>query len=77
MKANNIALQGSVNTEKSLDPATLSLDPGESLVNHAANSEMAGHCTCFAGRRGIFEDQEPANGEVSGRTFKRESQPCL
>ena len=53
LKANNIALQGSVNTEKSLDPATLSPDPGESLVNHAANSGIAGHCTCFAGSPGI------------------------
>ena len=78
LKANNIALQGSVNTEKSLDPATLSPDPGESLVKLLTQQIRELQDTVHVLQEAVeFEDQEPANGEVSGRTSKRESQPCL
>ena len=55
LKANNIALKGSLDdTEKKLDDVKLSLDRGESReATLAAHSGVAGYGKCFTGIRGI------------------------
>ena len=68
---NSIALQGSLNdTEKSLDQVTLSLDRSESLVKRLTQQIRDLQDTENVLQKAAeFQHPEPANSEVSGRTF--------